>query len=80
MQHLQEGPQPSGIQSRQIRSGGGIDLPSKFVKVKCNDCENEQVIFAHASTVVKCLVCGRTLAEPTGGKADIKTTIVEVLE
>jgi len=57
-----------------------MKLSSKFVKVKCNDCENEQVIFANASTVVKCLVCGRTLAEPTGGKASIKTTVVEVLE
>lgn len=57
-----------------------MNLPSKFVKVKCNDCENEQIIFGHASTVVKCLVCGRTLAEPRGGKAEIKTQVVEVLE
>ena len=55
-------------------------MPSKFVKVKCNDCENEQVIFAHASTVGKCLVCGRTVAEPSGGTALIKTAGVEVLE
>ncbi|HWQ19274.1 MAG TPA: 30S ribosomal protein S27e [Methanotrichaceae archaeon] len=55
-------------------------MVSKFIKVKCDDCGNEQVIFANASTVVKCLVCGRTLAEPTGGKATIKTAIVEVLE
>ncbi|HEY9246000.1 MAG TPA: 30S ribosomal protein S27e [Candidatus Methanoperedens sp.] len=53
---------------------------SKFLKVKCNDCENEQVIFGSASTAVSCLVCGRTLAEPTGGKAFIKTQIIEVLE
>ncbi len=53
---------------------------SKFLKVKCNDCGNEQVIFGCASTVVKCLVCGRTLAEPTGGKAKILTKIVSVLE
>ncbi len=57
-----------------------MNLPSKFVKVKCNDCENEQIIFSAASTVVKCLVCGRTLAEPKGGKAEIKTQVVEVLE
>ncbi len=50
------------------------------MKVKCNDCENEQVIFGNAATVVKCLVCGRTLAEPLGGKALIKTQILEVLE
>ncbi len=50
------------------------------MKVKCNDCENEQVIFGNAATVVKCLVCGRTMAEPMGGKAEIKTQILEVLE
>ncbi len=57
-----------------------METKSRFLKVKCNDCENEQVIFGSASTVVSCLVCGRTLAEPSGGKALIKTQIVEVLE
>ena len=55
-------------------------MPAKFIKVKCNDCENVQIIFGKASTVVKCLVCGRTLAEPRGGRAEIKTTIIEALE
>ena len=41
---------------------------SKFIKVIC-DCGNEQVIFSHASTVVRCIVCNEILAEPTGGKA-----------
>lgn len=50
-----------------------------FLKVICPDCENKQIIFSHPSTVVKCLVCGRTLAEPTGGKGKIKAKIVEVL-
>ncbi len=53
---------------------------AKFLKVKCNDCGNEQIIFANAATVVKCLVCGRTLAEPRGGKAELKTALVEALE
>jgi small subunit ribosomal protein S27e len=53
---------------------------SRFLRVKCNDCENEQVIFGSASTAVICLVCGRTLAEPAGGKAFVKTQIIEVLE
>jgi len=53
---------------------------SKFLRVKCMDCENEQVIFGCASTVVRCIVCGKVLAEPRGGKAEIKTHIVEVLE
>jgi len=53
---------------------------SAFLKVKCPDCENEQVIFEKASTVVECSVCGRLLAEPRGGKADIKAEILSVLE
>ncbi len=51
---------------------------SKFLKVKCKKCNNEQIIFNKASSVVKCLVCGEVLAVPTGGKANIKTSIVEV--
>lgn len=53
---------------------------SRFLRVKCSDCENEQVIFGSASTVVNCQICGRTLAEPTGGKAAVKTQILGVLE
>ncbi|HID27985.1 MAG: 30S ribosomal protein S27e [Methanosarcinales archaeon] len=53
---------------------------SRFLRVKCNDCGNEQVIFGSASTIVTCLVCGRVLAEPTGGKSTIKTHIIEVVE
>ncbi len=56
-----------------------MNMDSKFVRVKCDDCENEQVVFNKASSIVKCLVCGRTLAEPRGGKAEIKTQILEVL-
>jgi len=66
-----------------LRSEGVIKLgvkKSKFIRVKCPDCENVQVIFDHPSTVVKCLVCGRTLAEPTGGKGLIKAEIIEVLQ
>jgi len=29
---------------------------------------------------VTCVVCGRTLAEPTGGRSRILTQIIEVLE
>ncbi|GAA5262024.1 30S ribosomal protein S27e [Methanocalculus sp.] len=53
---------------------------SSFVKVKCPDCENEQVIFEKASTVVDCIVCGTVLAETTGGKALIKAEIVSQFE
>jgi len=53
---------------------------STFLRVKCPDCENEQLVFERASTVVECNVCGRVLAEPLGGKADIKAEVVAVVE
>ncbi|MEN6442626.1 MAG: 30S ribosomal protein S27e [Methanoregula sp.] len=49
---------------------------SSFYKVKCPDCDNEQMIFSKASTTVKCIVCGRELAVPTGGKATFKAEII----
>ena len=48
------------------------ETKSKFLKVECKKCNNTQVVFDHASTKVKCLVCDAVLAEPTGGKADVK--------
>jgi len=53
---------------------------SKFLKVRCPDCGNEQIIFDHASTEVKCIVCGKVLARPTGGKAKVEAQIISVLE
>lgn len=47
-----------------------VRLPaSKFVRVTCEKCKNQQIIFNKSSTVVKCLGCGEILAEPTGGKS-----------
>lgn len=50
-----------------------------FLRVQCVDCENEQVIFSHSSTEVDCEVCGKTLAIPRGGKAEINTEILEIV-
>nr|MBA4405117.1 30S ribosomal protein S27e [Nanoarchaeum sp.] len=52
---------------------------SKFLKVRCSKCKNEQIMFDKASTEVKCLVCGEVLATPTGGKAKLKTNVLEIL-
>jgi len=52
---------------------------SKFVKVRCEKCKNEQIIFGNVSSQVKCLVCNEVLAEPTGGKANVKARVLEVL-
>ena len=55
------------------------EVKSRFVRVKCPDCKNEQIIFGKASTPVKCLVCEKIIAEPSGGKAKIKAKVEEVL-
>ena len=53
---------------------------SKFLKIKCNKCRNEQITFNRVAVTVKCLVCGSVLAEPTGGVADIKASIIQILD
>ncbi len=53
---------------------------SKFIKIRCPKCKNEQIMFGKASTKVLCLVCGKELAEPTGGKSRVKARVLEVLE
>ena len=53
---------------------------SKFFRVKCSKCKNEQIIFGRSSTRVNCLVCSKSLAEPTGGKSKIRARVLEVLE
>ncbi len=53
---------------------------SKFIKVRCPKCKNEQIVFGKSASEVKCLVCEKVLAEPTGGKTRIKARVLEVLE
>ncbi len=53
---------------------------SKFIKVRCSKCKNEQIIFGNACKVVQCLVCNKELAYPCGGKARISARVLEVLE
>lgn len=52
---------------------------NKFVKVRCPKCKNEQIVFDKATTVVPCLVCGNILAEPSGGKINLKSRVLEAL-
>ena len=52
---------------------------SRFLRVKCLNCGNQQIIFGCSATNVECLVCGKTLLQSTGGKARILTKILEVL-
>ncbi len=52
---------------------------SRFLRVKCLNCGNQQIIFGCSATDVECLVCGKILLQSTGGKARILTKILEVL-
>ncbi len=55
----------------------GTQPESKFVKVKCEECGNEQDIFNKPAEPVKCTVCNEVLADNTGGKANIKAKVLK---
>ena len=53
---------------------------SKFLKVNCKECNEENIVYSHASTHVTCKSCGNTIAKPTGSKAQILGKISETLK
>jgi small subunit ribosomal protein S27e len=53
---------------------------SKFHKVRCGKCKNEQVVFSKTATKVTCHVCQELLAEPTGGKTKFSSRPLEALD
>ncbi|MBT3394915.1 30S ribosomal protein S27e [archaeon] len=53
---------------------------SKFIRIRCTKCKNEQIVFSKATSEIKCLVCEETLATPTGGKVNITANVLEVLD
>ena len=58
---------------------GHIEIPkpsSKFQKVDCGECGEQQVVYSHATTTVACNSCGNTIAEPRGSKAKINGKIL----
>ena len=58
----------------------GVIMAGDFIRVRCEDCENEQVLFGKAAGEVGCAVCGSTLATPTGGEAELHGDVLEVVE
>jgi small subunit ribosomal protein S27e len=51
----------------------------QFLRVRCLDCDNEQIIFNKAASNVQCIICGKTLVKPLGGKSKIIAKITEVI-
>ncbi len=57
-----------------------IQMPrSKFLKITCKKCKNDQVVFNKATTLVKCLKCNANLVIPTGGVSEIVGKVVQEL-
>ena len=52
---------------------------SKFLKVKCSKCKNEQIVFEKAAGDVTCSVCKEILAKSTGGKAKLIAKLIKEL-
>ena len=53
---------------------------SVFLRVKCQKCGNEQLLYSNAVNKITCNVCNETLAEPSGGRAKINGEVLSVLE
>lgn len=52
---------------------------SRFLRVKCPGCGNEQIIYEKPAIKVTCRICEHILAEPKGGKGRILAEILEYL-
>ena len=55
-------------------------MANKFIKIRCNKCKNEQIVFEKASSPVKCIKCKEEITSPKGGKAEIKAKLIEILK
>ncbi len=56
-------------------------MSGKFLKVSCRDCSSESIIFSRATIPIACAVCGATMTNPSGGKAQlVGCSVVEILE
>ena len=52
---------------------------SKFLKISCPRCRNNQIVFGKSATAVKCSKCGKLLVKTTGGKTKIMAKVEEVI-
>ena len=61
------------------KKNNAVKMPtSKFARVQCKKCRNEQIVFTKSAKEVKCLKCDEVLVIPTGGESFIKAKILEV--
>ena len=56
-----------------------IEVPkpsSKFQKVNCNECGEQQIVYSHATTSIACNSCGNVISKSTGSKARINGKVL----
>lgn len=53
---------------------------SKFHKLKCKECDEENIVYSHASTSITCKSCGNVIAEPTGAASTLHGEISGTVE
>jgi small subunit ribosomal protein S27e len=54
-------------------------MPAKFYRVECRECGSRQKIFSRPASKIDCNVCSETIAEPSGGQAELHSELVEEL-
>jgi len=53
---------------------------SRFNTIECNECDEAQVVYSHATTPVSCNSCGNPLTTSTGSKARINGRIIRAAD
>jgi len=53
---------------------------TKFLRLKCPSCGNEQNVFSAASSKVNCLVCNTKLADTKASRIKLKTKVLKEFE
>lgn len=79
---MQKSPSEDMLQGQEVRADGVITMPTtgKFIKVKCQDCGNEQITYKKPAMNVACAVCGSTLVKSRGGEGEIRGELLEVVD
>ena len=79
---MQEGPSEDLLPGQEVRADGVIFMATtgKFIKVKCQDCGNEQITYKKPAMNVACAVCGSTLVKSRGGEGEVRGELLEVVD
>ncbi len=49
---------------------------SKFLRLKCGECSETQIVYSHATTKVTCNSCGNTISVSTGSVAGLNGEVL----